>query len=44
MQFTKLVILTQKAYEVDNRIDQEEQNEDYINRLMAIPEENFDRL
>ena len=39
-----LVIPTQKSYEVDNRIDQEEQNEDYINRLMAISEDNFYRL
>ena len=44
LQFMKFVIPTQKAIEVDNRVSQEELNEDYINRLMEIPEENFDRV
>ena len=44
LQFMKFVIPTQKAVEVDNRVSQEELNEDYINRLMEIPEENFDRV
>ena len=44
LQFMKFVIPTQKAIEVDNRITDEERNEDFINRLMAIPEENFERL
>ena len=44
LQFMKFVIPTQKAVEVDNRVSQEELNEEYINKLMAIPEENFDRV
>tara|TARA_B100001059_G_scaffold86666_1_gene84844 strand:- start:1188 stop:1490 length:303 start_codon:yes stop_codon:yes gene_type:complete len=44
LQFMKFLIPTQKAVEVENRISQEEINEDYINKLMAIPEENFDRV
>jgi len=44
LQFMKFVIPTQKAVEVDNRVSQEELNENYINRLMEIPEENFDKL
>ena len=44
LQFMKFVVPTQKAIEVDNRISQEEMNENYINKLMAIPEENFERL
>tara|TARA_B100001093_G_C25972392_1_gene653865 strand:- start:4 stop:303 length:300 start_codon:yes stop_codon:yes gene_type:complete len=44
LQFMKFVIPTQKAVEFDNRVSQEELNEDYINRLMGIPEENFDRV
>ena len=44
LQFMKFVIPTQKAVEVDNRVSQEELNENYINRLMEIPEENFDRV
>ena len=44
LQFMKFVIPTQKAVEVDNRVSKEELNEDYINRLMEIPEENFDKL
>ena len=44
LQFMKFVIPTQKAIEVDNRITDEERNENYINRLMEIPEENFDKL
>jgi hypothetical protein len=44
LQFMKFVVPTQKAIEVDNRISQEEMNENYINKLMAIPEKNFERL
>ena len=44
LQFMKFLIPTQKAVEVDNRVSQEELNEDYINKLMEIPEENFDRV
>ena len=44
LQFMKFLIPTQKAIEVDNRISQEEMNENYINKLMAIPEKNFERL
>ena len=44
LQFMKFLIPTQKAVEVDNRVSQEELKEDYINRLMEIPEENFDRV
>tara|TARA_R110002050_G_scaffold221618_1_gene357484 strand:+ start:68 stop:376 length:309 start_codon:yes stop_codon:yes gene_type:complete len=44
LQFMKFLIPTQKAIEVDNRISQEEMNENYINKLMGIPEENFERL
>ena len=44
LQFMKFLIPTQKAVEVDNRVSDEERNEDYINRLMEIPEENFERL
>ena len=44
LQFMKFLIPTQKAVEVENRISQEEINEDYINKLMEIPEENFDRV
>ena len=40
----KYIEPTQKAVEVDNRISQEKINEDYINKLMEIPEENFDKL
>ena len=43
LQFMKFLIPTQKAIEVDNRIGQEEMNENYINKLMATPEENFER-
>ena len=44
LQFMKFVVPTKKAIEVDNRISQEEMNENYINKLMGIPEENFERL
>ena len=44
LQFIKFVVPTKKAVEVDNRISDEEMKEDYINKLMAIPEENFERL
>ena len=44
LQFMKFLIPTQNAIEVDNRISQEEMNENYINKLMGIPEENFERL
>jgi|TARA_B110001452_G_C14884215_1_gene309067 hypothetical protein len=43
-QFMKFVIPTQKAIELDNRETQEEKNEAYIQRLMEIPEENFNKL
>ena len=44
LQFMKFLIPTQKAVEVDNRVSDDERNEDYINRLMEIPEENFERV
>ena len=43
LQFMKFVIPTQKAIELDNRESQEEKNEAYIQRLMEVPEENFDK-
>ncbi|MDC0000805.1 hypothetical protein OAD81_00970 [Flavobacteriaceae bacterium] len=43
LQFMKFVIPTQKAIEIDNRESQEEKNEAYIQRLMEVPEENFDK-
>ena len=44
LQFMKFLIPTQKAVEVENRITEDERNEEYINRLMEIPEENFERV
>ena len=44
LQFMKFLIPTQKAVEVENRITEDERNEEYINRLMEIPEENYDRI
>jgi len=44
LQFMKFLIPTQKAVEVENRITEDERNEAYINKLMEIPEENFDRI
>ena len=44
LQFMKFLIPTQKAIEVDNGISDEDKNEAYIQKLMAIPEENFERL
>ena len=43
LQFTKFVIPTQKAIEIDNRESEEEKNESYIQKLMEIPEENFNK-
>ena len=43
LQFMKFVIPTQKAVEIDTRTSQEEMNEAYIQKLMEIPEENFDK-
>ena len=43
LQFMKFVIPTQKAIELDTRASQEELNEAYIQKLMEIPEENFDK-
>ena len=43
LQFMKFVIPTQKAIELNNRETQEEKNEAYIQRLMEIPEENFNK-
>ena len=43
LQFMKFVIPTQKAIELDNRESQEEKNETYIQMLMEIPEENFNK-
>ena len=40
----KFLIPTQKAVEIDNTISREEENEAFINKLMEIPEENFDKL
>ena len=39
----KFVIPTQKAIELDNRESEEEKNEAYIQKLMEIPEENFNK-
>jgi hypothetical protein len=44
LQIMNFVIPTQKAIELDNRETQEEKNEAYIQRLMEIPEENFNKL
>ena len=44
LQFMKFVIPTQKAVEVDNRVSEDERNEAYINKLMAIPKENYDKI
>jgi len=43
LQFMKFVIPTQKAVEIDTRTSQEEKNEAYIQMLMAVPEENFNK-
>ena len=43
LQFMKFVIPTQKAIELETRTSQEELNEAYIQKLMEIPEENFDK-
>ena len=43
LQFMKFVIPTQKAIELDTKASQKELNEEYIQRLMEIPEENFDK-
>ena len=43
LQFMKFVIPTQKAVEIDTRTSQEELNEAYIQKLMDIPEENFNK-
>ena len=43
LQFMKFVIPTQKAIELDNRESEEEKNEAYIQKLMEIPEENFNK-
>jgi hypothetical protein len=42
LQFMKFVIPTPRAVEIDTRTSQEELNEAYIQKLMDIPEENFD--
>ena len=42
LQFMKFVIPTQKAIEIDTKVSEEELNEAYIQKLMDIPEENFD--
>ena len=43
LQFMKFVIPTQKAIEIDTKVSEEELNEAYIQRLMEVPEENFDK-
>ncbi|MDA7699122.1 hypothetical protein N8795_03310 [Flavobacteriaceae bacterium] len=43
LQFMKFVIPTQKAIEIDTKVSEEELNEAYIQKLMDIPEENFDK-
>ena len=43
LQFMKFVVPTQEAVELDTRTSQEELNEAYIQKLMDIPEENFDK-
>ena len=44
LQFMKFLVPTQKAIELDNRESQEEKNEAYIQMLMDVPEENFNKL
>ena len=41
--YCKYLIPTMKAVELDNKESQEEKNEAYIQKLMDIPEENFDK-
>ena len=43
LQFMKFVVPTQKAIEIDTKVSKEELNEAYIQRLMEVPEENFDK-
>jgi hypothetical protein len=43
LQFMKFVVPTQKAIELDTKVSEEELNEAYIQRLMEVPEENFDK-
>ena len=43
LQFMKFVVPTQKAIEIDTKVSEEELNETYIQKLMDIPEENFDK-
>ena len=43
LQFMKFVVPTQKAIEIDTKVSEEELNEAYIQRLMEVPEENFDK-
>ena len=43
LQFMKFVVPTQKAIEIDTKVSEEELNEAYIQKLMDIPEENFDK-
>ena len=43
LQFMKFVVPTQKAIELDTKTSQEELNEAYIQKLMEIPEENFNK-
>ena len=42
--YCKYLIPTMKAVELDNKESQDEKNEAYIQRLMEIPEENFNKL
>ena len=41
--YCKYLIPTMKAVELDNKESEEEKNEAYIQKLMDIPEENFDK-
>ena len=43
LQFMKFVIPTQKAIEVED-VTTQERDEEYIQRLLEIPEENFVKL
>lgn len=43
LQFMKFLIPTQKAIEIED-ITQEEADQEYLQKLLEIPEENFDKL
>ena len=43
LQFMKFVIPTKKVIKLDNKESQQDKIEAYIQKLMDIPEENFDK-